>query len=234
MKDNFENTDVVILCGGKGERLQSVVSDRPKVLADINGKPFLEILIDNLKRFGFKRFILSVGYKKEAIIDYFKDKEDIVFSEEETALGTGGGLKKAKGLVKSSPFMAMNGDCFCDLEFDKLLEFHKQKNALLSIALVKTLEPRDYGTVALGLEDEIKSFREKISGSQTSLVNAGIYMMNKEIFSLMPAEKAFSLEYDLFPKLENSFGYVSNSKIYDIGTPVRYNKAKEVFKRGDR
>lgn len=223
------NVDVVILCGGKGERLQSILSDKPKVLADINGKPFLELFIDNLRKFGFKRFILSVGYKREQIIDYFKDREGIVFSPEEIALGTGGGLKKAKKLVKGNTFMAMNGDCFTDIDFNRFFDFHKQKKALLTLALTKAPEAKDYGTVSLEPSGKIKSFQEKIEGNDVRLVSAGIYLMNKEIFNQMPENEAFSLEYDLFPKTEGSFGYITEAKLYDIGTPERYNKAKQMF-----
>jgi len=228
---DFTNIDVVILCGGKGERLRPVLNDKPKVLADINGRPFLELLIDNLKSFGFRKFIVSVGYKREGIIDHFKDREDIVFSPEETALGTGGGLKKAKGLVKSDTFMAMNGDSFCDLDFNRLLSFHNQKKAFLTLALTKAPEAKDYGTVSVDASGKIKSFREKTEGSDIRLVSAGIYMMNKEIFNQMPKVGTFSLEYDLFPKTESSFGYITRAKLYDIGTPERYNQAKEFFKK---
>ncbi len=217
-----KTTDAVILCGGKGERLQSVVSDKPKVLAEVNGQPFLEILVANLKRFGFQRFILSVGYKREAIIDYFKNRKEIVFSEEKTALGTGGGLKKARSLIKSDTFLALNGDSFCALDFNEFFSFHQQKKSLLSIVLTKSLEVKDYGTVTLDDSGRIKSFQEKIEGNSVRLVNAGIYLMQKEIFSQMPEKSAFSLEYDFFPKVKSSFGYITSAKLYDIGTPERY------------
>jgi len=226
---SLESTDVVILCGGKGERLQSVLSDKPKVLADINGKPFLAILIDKLKKFGFKRFILSVGYKREDIIDCFKDSGIIVFSQEESALGTGGGLKKAQKLIESDTFLAMNGDSFCDLDFNQLLSFHKEKKAVLTIALTKAPEAKDYGTVTVDSSGRIKNFQEKVEGNDVRLVSAGIYLMNKDIFNYMPQDEAFSLEYDLFPKTKDSFGYTSEAKLYDIGTPERYNKTKEIL-----
>lgn len=230
---DLANIDVVILCGGKGERLKSVLADKPKVMADINGRAFLDVLIDNLKRFGFKRFILSVGYKREMIVDYFKDRADIVFSSEETALGTGGGLKKAQALVKSNIFMAMNGDCFSDVDFNQLFSFHMQKKAFLTLALTKAPEAKDYGTVIVETSGRIKNFQEKIEGSDVRLVSSGIYLMNKEIFNQMPANKAFSLEYDLFPKAKDSFGYITETKLYDIGTPQRYNQAKQFFKDRD-
>jgi len=226
---SLANIDVVILCGGKGERLQSVLSDKPKALADINGEPFLAILIDSLKKFGFKRFILSVGYKSEDVIEYFQDREDIVFSQEENVLGTGGGLKKAKELIKSDSFLATNGDSFCNLDFNQLFSFHKEKKALLTIALTKAPEAKDYGTVSVEASGRIKNFQEKIEGNDVRLVSTGIYLMDKEIFNYMPLDEVFSLEYDLFPKTKSSFGYITEAKLYDIGTPERYIVAKQMF-----
>ena len=224
---NLADLDVVILCGGKGERLQAVLNDKPKVLADINGKPFLEILIDNLKHFGFKRFILSVGYKREKIIDYFKGREGVVFSEEEIALGTGGGLKKAENLIKSNTFLAMNGDSFCDLNFNKALAFHQSRKALVTLVLVKARESRDCGMVNLDDSCQIKEFCERANFPREGLMNAGIYFMEKTIFSYMP-KGTFSLEYDLFPKLKgkNCFGYITKERLFDIGVPERYAQTK--------
>ncbi|MCF7907778.1 MAG: NTP transferase domain-containing protein [Candidatus Omnitrophica bacterium] len=225
----LKSIDVVVLCGGKGERLQSVLGEKPKVLVEVSGRPFLSILIDNFRKFGFNRFILSVGYRRDKIIDYFKDRADIFFSQEEIALGTGGGLKKAESLVKSSSFLVVNGDSFCDLDFNRLFSFHREKRAILTMALVRTTKVKDYGTVTIDSTGKIKSFQEKVEGLNFCLANAGIYLMDKEIFKQMPQKKVFSLERDLFPKTENSFGFVTEAKLYDIGTPERYVQAKEFF-----
>jgi len=225
---SLRDIGVVILCGGKGERLQSVLSDKPKVLADINGRPFLAILIDNLKKFGCMRFILSVGYKREDIIDCFKGRGDVVFSQEETALGTGGGLKKAQKLIKSDTFLAMNGDSFCDLDFNKVLAFHQSKKALATLVLVKPRESKDYGAVNLDDSCRIENFCERTDSQGQGFMNAGIYFMEKRVFSYMP-EGTFSLEYDFFPKLKDSFGYKAEAKLYDIGTPERYEQAKQML-----
>ena len=230
MNKQLVNIDVVLLCGGKGERLKSVLGDKPKVMADINGKPFLELLINNLKKIGFKRFILSVGYQREKIIDYFKDREGIVFSPEETALGTGGGLKRAEKLVTGDTFLALNGDSFCDLDFNKVLAFHQSKKATATLVLAKARESKDYGAVNLDDFCRIEKFCERTDSKKSGLMNAGIYLMEKVIFSQMP-EGAFSLEYDFFPKLKGSFGYVTEAGLYDIGTPERYQKAKEFLKQ---
>ena len=140
MRDELEKIDVVVLCGGRGERLRPVLFNQPKVLAKIEGKPFLDIVIDNLLLYGFKNMILSVGYPREQIKDHFNYEKNynITFSEEEEPLGTGGALKKAKTLIRSNPFMVMNGDSICKVNLRSFLDFHTGKEALLSIVLVRS------------------------------------------------------------------------------------------------
>jgi len=110
-----------------------------------------------------------------------------------------------------------------------LFSFHKEKKALLTIALTKAPEAKDYGTVSVEASGRIKNFQEKIEGNDVRLVSTGIYLMDKEIFNYMPLDEVFSLEYDLFPKTKSSFGYITEAKLYDIGTPERYIVAKQMF-----
>ncbi len=233
MHDELEKVDVVILCGGLGERLRPVIKGQPKVLANIGGKAFLDILINNVLQYGFRRIILSVGYLKEQIknhFDYNYDKNydcKISFSEEEQPLGTGGALRKAKPLIRSNPFMVMNGDSICKVDLRNFIDFHTEKKALLSIVLVRSKMAQDYGSVALDDSQRITGFNEKIIGGSENLINAGIYLMEKDIFSYMPEQNRFSLEYELFPKLINNgcYGFLTESEFIDIGTPERYKKA---------
>lgn len=229
MKSIFNEIDAVILCGGKGTRLQLVVSDRPKALAAFGDTTFLDILIASLKSNGFKRFILCVGYLKDQIKDHFKDKDvlSIIFSDEDEPLGTGGALKKAEPLIQSETFIVMNGDSICDINFHDFYHFHKNKNAMLSMALVRTKETKDFGSVIMNESNEIISFKEKEATNDPCLINAGIYFMQKEIFSHMPDNSRFSLEFDFFPKIigERCAGFIFDSELIDIGTPERYEKA---------
>ena len=233
MSTNLREIDVVILCGGLGKRLRLVVFDQPKVLAKIGEKTFLDILIDNLLMHGFKNIILSVGYLKEQIKNHFNFDDDkkydytITFSEEEEPLGTGGALKKAKPLIRSNPFMVMNGDSICKVDLRSFVNFHTEKKALLSMVLVRLKTAQDYGSVTLDESQRITSFNEKIAGRSENVINAGIYLMEKDIFSYMPEQNRFSLEYDLFPKIITSkcYGFLTESEFIDIGTPERYEKA---------
>lgn len=229
MTVDLKEIDVVILCGGLGMRLKPVVSDRPKVLAKIGEKTFLDILIDSLTKQGFNNIILCVGYLKGQIKNHFDCDKDynIMFSEEKEPLGTGGALKKARSLIKSNPFMVMNGDSICKIDFHKFYDFHVNTKAIISMALVRTKAAQDFGSVILDDSQRITSFMEKVVSKDECLINAGIYLMQKDVFSYMPDENRFSLEYDFFPKLieDKCFGFMINSELIDIGTPERYEKA---------
>lgn len=229
MRPDLKDIYVIILCGGLGKRLRPAVSDRPKVLAEIKDKTFLDILLDNLRGYGFKNIILCVGYLKEQIKDHFNYDKDfnIIFSEEYESLGTGGALKNAGSLIKSDPFIVLNGDSICDLNFKDFLDYHVNKRALMSMVLTRLQNTGDYGNVVIDGSNRIISFEEKIDTKVECLINAGVYMMQKEVFSYMPEEEKFSLEYDLFPKLVNykCYGFITENELIDIGTPERYKKA---------
>lgn len=235
-KIKTESIDVVMLCGGKGERLKPAVNDRPKVLAEIHGKPFLDILIDYVASFRFKRFILCVGYKAELIRQYYKEKKsslEIIFSEEERLLGTGGAIKNAQHFIKSSPFLVMNGDSFCNVDFNNFIDYHKDKKALFSVALVNSRNADDYGTVSLNDLGEVVRFDEKMNtAGQKVLINTGIYLFENIVFSMIPTSKNFSIEYELFQKIINFrfYGYKTEGRLTDIGTPYRYKQAQLILK----
>jgi NDP-sugar pyrophosphorylase family protein len=235
--------DVVILCGGLGKRLRPVVSGQPKVLAKIGERTFLDILIDNLIMQGFKNIILCVGYLKEQIKHHFdcdydkKHDYTVTFSEEVEPLGTGGALKNAKTLIRSNPFMVLNGDSICNVDFRSFVDFHIEKEALLSIVLVRSNTAEDYGSVILEGSQRITNFNEKVAGRSGNIINAGVYLVDNDIFSYMPEQSKFSLEYDLFPKIiENNrcYGFLAEGEFIDIGTPERYEKAKDLYSAGAR
>lgn len=234
MYSDLKEIDVLILCGGYGKRLKPCVNDRPKVLAKIGKRAFLDILIDNLLPYNFKRIILSVGYLKEEIKKHFSNNKTyrLEFSEEEIPLGTGGAVKKAESLIKSNSFLVMNGDSICEIDFTKFYEFHINNKAILSIVLTSSKVNGDYGFITVDSSFRITSFREKVTEAKNGLINAGIYLMRKDIFSYMPEDTCFSLEYDLFPKILNhkGYGFLTEGQLIDIGTPERYKKAIKILK----
>lgn len=231
----IKDIDVLILCGGLGKRLKDVTKNKPKPMIKIGEQPFLDIIIDYVAGFGFRRFILGIGYRAEVFKKYyknFKSKDlNIEFCEEKTPLGTGGAVKKAKSFIKSNLFLVLNGDSICEFDPADLLKFHKKKKAIVSILLRKVLNGADYGRVKLDKADRVIDFNEKDRRANNCLINAGIYVFNKNVFDFMPRKRAFSLELDFFPKLagKNCFGYKKSGFFIDIGTPERYLKAKKHF-----
>lgn len=229
---NPEDIDVVILCGGLGTRLRSVINDRPKVMAEINKRPFLDILIDYIASYKFRRFILCIGHMGDVIKKYYEKKDKnltVLFSEEKEPLGTGGAIINAEALIKSDPFLAINGDSLCRIDIKEFLKFHIEKKAVASIALVSPERDADYGVVTLDSNQRIISFNEKAKPDVDAYISAGMYFFSRDIIGYVPANTNYSLEYDLFPNIidKGIYGYITGEKLIDIGTPERYTKAEE-------
>lgn len=228
----MKRIDTLILCGGLGKRLRSVVKVKSKSMADIAGRPFLDILVDYLATFGLQRFVFCTGYKAGSVEEYFQKRNsdlEFVFSKENKPLGTAGAVKNAQDLIKSSLFLVLNGDCFCSLDFNKFIAFHKRKKALLSMVLARTEDRTvDYGGVILGKSAVVSGFSEK---KASDWLSAGIYLFERKIFSYFPSKKNISFEYDLFPKMigKGFYGYKSKASFVDIGVPKRYKEAIAVL-----
>ncbi|MFC1724223.1 sugar phosphate nucleotidyltransferase [candidate division KSB1 bacterium] len=230
---NPEKIDIAILCGGKGNRLKSVVNDKPKPMAEIAEEPFLNILIDYAVSFGFSRFILLTGFMRNFVKEYYQNKESdltFLFSEEERPLGTGGAVKKAIPMISSDTVIVMNGDSFCPIDFEEFYKFHNKNKASISIALSNAEKGKDYGYVLLDKFNKVTAFNEKTEIGEHGYLNAGIYLMEKSVFKYMKSNK-FSLEYDFFPDMiqYGIYGYVTGESFIDIGTPERFELAKRLL-----
>ncbi len=229
------NLDTIILCGGLGTRLKPVSGDVPKVLADVAGRPFINLLIDSLAKFGLSNFILCTGYGREQLRSHFRDSHHkISFSEETSLLGTGGALKNAKPFITSPHFLLLNGDSYCAVDYAELIKFHLQKRGIMTLVLSQPDAGEDYGAVAIDETNRITHFKEKSKLEEKMLINAGIYLFERRIFQYMPAVDKFSLEYDFFPDLLDleCYGFLTKGKLIDIGTPERYRKAQQYFANG--
>ncbi len=229
--------DCLILCGGLGTRLKGVVGETPKVMAQVNGRPFLDLIIDHLKSQGITRIVLCTGYKADLIEDYYREHDFgvvIDFSREEEPLGTGGAVRNAQEIIFSDSFFVLNGDSFLPADFKDLLDFHNRQGAVASILASKPESVKDFGSLQIDEAGRISCFQEKIEGVEGSLVNAGVYCFNQEIFSFMAEGKKFSLENNLFPSLVGNkfYGYCVEKDFIDIGTPERYESAKQDLKEG--
>lgn len=234
----LRDVDAIILCGGKGTRIAPILKDTPKALADIQGRPFLDILLSHLLGQGFRRFILAVGHLRQPIKDHFAHVRfpeympyEVEFSEEETPLGTGGALKKALSLAKSDHVMVMNGDCFGVRDFSEFYAAHLRTDALLSLALSEMPDVSDFGRVVVDDKSGIVGFEEKSSEKSAGLASAGTYFMDRNILGYMPERASFSLERDLFPRVPSSvrYGFLIKEGFIDIGVPERYEKSGQYF-----
>ncbi|MBF0570942.1 MAG: nucleotidyltransferase family protein [Candidatus Omnitrophica bacterium] len=227
--------DAVILAGGLGKRLQSVTGGAQKVLAKIGDKPFLEILIDYIASQGGVRFVLCVGHGSEEVEEYFKDKytdREIVFSREESPLGTGGAIKQGARHVTTDHFLAMNGDCFCVIDYNRLIAFHQKQKAQATLAVTLMPDARDYGTIEISERQTVEAFKEKLPTVKEAFINTGTYCFNREVFSLVDTPSKFSIEYDFFPQLvgQGFYAFKVENRFVDIGTPARYHWAQEHLK----
>ncbi|MBI4764790.1 MAG: nucleotidyltransferase family protein [Deltaproteobacteria bacterium] len=226
--------DVVILTGGLGSRLRSLVSDRPKTMASINGRPFLDRVLEHLQGSGFCRFILCAGYMADYISDYYSQSNDssreLILSREVLPLGTAGAVKNAEPLIHGDSFLVVNGDSFCAADLIAFMNFHQKHASLASIVLAHVEEVASYGTVTRGQGDRIIRFEEK-AASGPGWINAGIYLFERDVLSLIPPASASSLEKDVFPRLAGNglYGFSTREPMIDIGTPERLLTALKAF-----
>ncbi len=233
------DTQVVILCGGLGTRLRAVTGEhRPKPMADVGGKPFLEFLIDDAERQGFQRFILCVGYRAQVIRDHFEGRQDVAieYSEEAEPLGTGGALKLAERFVDSPVFLVMNGDSYCPVDLTGLLTFQKMQRGIGTLAVVDAGERRDGGLVDVSPSGRVARFVEKAAPAGRAWLNAGIYAFERRVFDSIAAGAAVSLEGDVFPALvpKGFYAFPSTKPLYDIGTPERLETFRKAVRGGFR
>ena len=231
----LSKTDIVILAGGLGKRLASVTGGGQKILAEIDGKPFISILIDYIASQGGRRFILCTGHGAKSVEDTLRGAHpqlEIIFSVEQEPLGTGGAIKQGASYVKTDRFIAMNGDCFCVIDYNALITHHRAKGAQATLAVTKVDDAREYGTIELDQDNNIAAFKEKQPWVNSALINTGTYCLTKDVFSLVNTSQKFSIEYDFFPFLvgHGFCAFEVANQFIDIGTPDRYQWAQEHLK----
>lgn len=226
----------IILAGGFGTRLQSVVSDVPKPMAPINSIPFLNYQLNYLKHFGITHAVLSVGYLSEKITSFYKNSFNginISYVIEDSPLGTGGGIRKAMELCDAKNVLALNGDSFFDVNLHEFYDLNSNANSQISLALRKVNDAARYGTIELK-GNRIISFKEKNGESKPGLINGGVYILNRELFLQNTKSNInFSIEKDFFEinlKQLNINGFEFNDYFIDIGIPEDYTKAQHDFK----
>lgn len=235
----MEELEAVILAGGKGTRLRSVVSDHPKPMAEVAGKPFLEWLILELRSQNIRQIILSTGYMGEVVENYFGNGSDwdveIRYSCEQSALGTGGAARQALRAIEGDRFLLLNGDSFCRVDFPDFLQKHQQRGAIASLYTVPTEDCRRYGTVVLGDRGAVLAFEEKSDRQRSGLVSAGIYLLERQAVATLTPGQKISIETECFPHLigKGLYGVIGDGPFLDIGTPASY-AAATAFLRSER
>lgn len=218
--------EAIVLAGGFGTRLSSVVSDVCKPMAPVLDKPFLYYILRNLKRHKFKKVILAVGYLKGSIIDYFGFNYEgmkLIYSIEDEPLGTGGAIKKALKYVTDKYVYIINGDTYFDIDYKMLIP----KDDMVMVCRY-SFDARRYDTVVI---EEMKAIDFK-KNEEYGFINGGIYVVNKEIFNTYSMEK-FSFENDFLKNYINALNvwvYISNTYFIDIGIPSDYYKFIEDVK----
>lgn len=223
-----------ILAGGLGTRLRSVVPDRPKVLADIGGKPFLVYLLDQLTRSGISRVVLCTGYMGDQVRAMFEDTYGSLclnYSQERSPLGTGGALRLALPLITSDTVLVMNGDSVCAADLNAFWTWHCTRGAAATILLTEVADTTRYGRVLVDADGRVLSFAEKDGGSGPGWINAGVYLCRRNLLETIPPDHEISLEREMFPNWIGAslFGFRSQGRFLDIGVPESYAQAESFF-----
>ena len=233
---DLNDVTAVVLCGGQGTRLKSVVPDRPKALADINGTPFIFLLLEQLQNAGLTRAILCTGYLaksiRESIGERYKNL-DICYSQELSPLGTGGALVKSSRYLDTSLALVMNGDSYVNLDIVSVVEWHNRMGASITVVVKKMEDVRRYGRILMSDSYEIIEFNEKDTNlvDTSGWINVGVYLMNKKAIDSIPKRCPLSLEVDCLPSVlrQGVFGYATSGEFIDIGTPESLTAAKDFF-----
>ena len=228
--------EAIILAGGLGTRLRAVVSDIPKCMAPVAGKPFLSYIIDYYCSCGIDRFVFSVGFKHEAIQQYLEKQYtglEYVCIVEDEPLGTGGAIAKALPACRDENVLILNGDTFFKVNIAELSAFHDQKKAECTLCL-KTMHNTDrYGVVETNNDGRVTSFREK-QFYHTSVINGGVYALNVSAFLQTSFPEKFSFEKDYFERFYTQrkiYGIRQEGYFIDIGIPADYEKAQTDLKK---
>ena len=234
---NSNNTKVALLVGGLGTRLRSVLSSSPKVLASVGNGSFLDLLLRQLRNQGLTRIVMCTGYMADQVENAYGNGDSwelaIEYSRESQSMGTAGALKLAEPLLQDLQFfVVMNGDSFLEIDLESLLNFHRKKGGPITVAVVRVPNTSRYGTVVVGSDDRIARFEEKTGREVPGLINAGIYVIDRNVLRQIP-DGPGSLERDIFPQwLErNVYAFESSGVFIDIGTPEDYAKAQAIYDR---
>ena len=243
-----------ILCGGRGTRLRPVVADRPKVLAEVQGRAFLAHVLDRLAAYGIAKVVLCTGYRGDQVESLFGDSYGelrLLYSQEAAPLGTAGALRAALPLFQANPVLVMNGDSFCHADLRAFWAWHFAQEADGSVLLTRLANSDRYGRAHLDAAGRLVGFEEKSVEGGPGWINAGTYLLDLQLLETIPTGRFVSLEGEMLPlwlnvgsssaieregaagldqaKGRRLYGYESQGRFLDIGTPESYAAADQFF-----
>jgi D-glycero-alpha-D-manno-heptose 1-phosphate guanylyltransferase len=223
-----------ILAGGLGTRLRPVVENKPKVLANIGGHPFLKYLLDLLAAWRIREVVLCTGHLGEQVEAQFGPNYHglrLRYSREPAPLDTAGALRLALPLIRSNTALVLNGDSYCAADFCAFRQWHRRQKSVATILLVNNTDPQRFGRVQVASDGHILRFEEKQESAEPGLINAGIYLIERDFLRSIPTTKPVSLEREIFPAWIGGdfYGYQAGSPFLDIGTPESYSVAEDFF-----
>ena len=234
----------VIMAGGKGSRLRSITNDEiPKPMVPVDGKPLLEYQVEKLKEYGIKKIIMIVGHLGEKIMDHFKDGKDfgvdIDYIVEKEPLGTAGAFYYLKDKTDAKDFLLVFGDVFFDIDFDRMEDFHFKNAALTTLLAHPNGHPYDSDLIQTDDNGKVIGFDSKNNVRDywyDNMVNAGMYVINRELLELVKEPVKIDFEKDILANQvkngANIYAYHSPEYVKDVGTVDRINATVEELKNG--
>ena len=224
----------VVMAGGEGTRLRPLTSNQPKPMVPIVGKPCMEHILELLRKHGFEDVIVTVAFLPQAIRTYFGDGEslglNLEYSVEESPLGTAGSVRLASGKLDDT-FLVISGDALCDFDLAKLVEFHRERGASVTVGLKSVPNPLEFGIVVTDSDGRIERFLEKPSWSQvfSDTINTGVYVLEPEVLRHVPADRPYDFSKELFPLLlemgKPLYGFLCEGYWQDIGNLDQFRQA---------
>jgi mannose-1-phosphate guanylyltransferase len=221
----------IVLVGGEGTRLRPLTFGTPKPMVPIANVPFLARTMERLYEAGIRDVILPAGYMPQAIVDYFGDGSSlgmkITYVIEETPLGTAGALKNVEQYITGA-FFVLNGDILTSLDLQAMLRFHKEKGGLGALHLIKVEDPSAFGCVVSDANGRVETFVEKPPKGEepTNEINAGTYLLERDVLEMIPAGRNVSIERETFPAILASgkalYAYTTQDYWIDLGRPEHY------------
>ena len=240
----------VIIAGGLGTRLRPLTYNTPKPIVPVANRPFVLHQIELLKQHGITEIILNLHYLSDSIKEILGDGKKhgvkLFYSIEEQPLGTAGAVKNAGEFFGKGPLVVFNGDALTDINISQIVDYHKKKKARVTLTLTRVKDPTAYGLIITAADGRVSRFIEKPSWEQISTytqlgsvdtINAGIYVLDPEIFRSVPKGVDYSFERQLFPDLlaagDPIYGFISDRYWIDIGKPSQYRQAHEAILRNE-